>query len=207
MKKATITILILISCIICSHGQLAVADAGLTALMIKQMGMRTQSNVTIAKQLVEAGQQTKKLSDTYKLMKDASEKLNKISSFISNVNMVANILSNQKYQYERIKTASERLKDSKYVTANELRRLQSCSSRFVKNSSELVAIVNRVVTPGKAEMNDAERINLLMKLNEKIISETCAIDFTIKSLEDIEAERRAVCRSQDVLKEVFTGNN
>ena len=186
-------------------GQLPVTDATLASLMVKQSVMRTEANVTIGKQLVEASEQTKRLSDTYRLMKEANDKLKEVSSFITKFSSIANILNNQKYQYNRIKKAVGRFSDSKYVTINELRVLQRCSTRFLKNTNELIGLASDVVTPHKTEMNDAERIALLMKINEKMDSESSAIDYTIRNLEEIEDQRAAMAGAENVMKKVFIG--
>ncbi|SMO89562.1 hypothetical protein SAMN06265379_11253 [Saccharicrinis carchari] len=204
MKRFLLT-LTLITFTFIITGQLPVTDATLAGLMIEQSTMRTEANVTIGKQLIEASEQTKRLSDTYRLMKEANDKLKEVSTFIAKFSSIANILNNQKYQYNRIKKAVERFSDSKYVTVNELRVLQRCSTRFLKNTNELIGLANDVVTPHKSEMNDAERISLLIKINEKMDSESSAIDYTIRNLEEIEDQRAAMAGAENVMKKVFVG--
>ncbi|GEM_PF-4367507 len=204
--KNLLTPLLLIFTLLSTKAQLPVTDVGLNTLMTQQTTLRASANVTIGKQLLESSAQTAQLTNTYKLMKDAHDKLKKISSFITKFSTVAHILQSQKYQYNRIKGALERFSESKYVTAKDLRVLQHCSSRFLKNTNELIGIANSIVTPGKTEMNDGERINLLIRISEKLDREGSALDYAIRNLEEIEDQRAAMANAQNVLKEVFTGN-
>ena len=200
-----LTILNIIFFPMLTMGQLVVNDPSLNAQMAKQNVLRTTANVTMGKQLTESVSQTVQLSNTFKLMKEAHDKLKKISSFIQKYSTISRILTSQKYQYNRIKGALERFSDSPYVTAYDLRILQRCSSNFLKNTNELISVANDIVTPGKSEMNDADRVNLLMQISEKIDSEATATNYFIKNIEEIEKQRAAMARANQAVKRVFTG--
>ncbi len=204
MKYLTATLIVF--CIpTWTMGQIPVTDVGLNTLMIQQSTLRTQANVTMASQLTESVEQTTQLSNTFKLMKEANDKLKKISSFINKYSAIAHILQSQRYQYNRIKRALGRMSNSKYVTASDLRILQGCSSRFLKNTNELIGVANSVVTPHKSEMNDSERISLLMRISDKIDSEATAINYAIKNIEETERQRAAMANANRTIKRVFTG--
>ena len=187
-------------------GQLPVTDVGLNSLMIQQSALRTQANTTMTSQLAESVEHTTQLTKTYQLMKEANDKLKTISSFIQKFSSITHILEVQKYQYNRIKNAIEEMKDSKYITAYELKILQQCTSNFLTNSNELISMANSIVTPGNSEMNDADRISILLRISEKIEKEATATNYIIKNLEEIENQRAAITRADAAIKRVFTGN-
>lgn len=189
-----------------AFGQLPVTDVALNGLMVNQSVLRAEANVTMGKQLLEAAQQTEKLNNTYKLMKEANDKLKTISGFIQKYSSITSILKSQKYQYTRIKGALEKMGNSEYVTASNLQTLQKCSTRFLENTNELITIATSVVTPGDSEMNDADRITILMQIAEKMDREAAATNYVIRNLEETEKQRAAIAKANMSVKKVFTGN-
>lgn len=204
--KHLLTTLLLSCTSIWAFGQLPVTDVALNGLMVNQSALRAEANVTMGKQLIEAAQQTEKLSNTYKLMKEANEKLKTVSGFIQKYSSIASILKSQKYQYTRIKGALGKMSNSEYITASNLKTLEKCSTRFLYNTNELITIANNVVTPGGSEMNDAERITILMQIAEKMDREAAATNYVIKNLEETEKQRAAMAKANTSIRKVFTGN-
>ena len=126
------------------------------------------------KQTAEATKQTSKLQQSYQLLKDTYDAVEKVSSQVQNIKLIGKILDSQT---EAIKYANsiynktyelERLDESLGEPTSYPQRMREAIHTVMGDSEDYLDMLKKLTTTGTFKMTDAERINLIFEIEEKI---------------------------------------
>jgi len=196
MKKEKFLIIICISISsLNAFGQAGasiVNDPILTKLATKEAVDREVIKTSTLKSLEESVVQTKKLEETYQLTKKAYDKLSEVNSYIKQYKSLEYALKRQKTIMSRTKKMIGDFEKSDVFTVKEYTKIADNLNRCVKNSQEIINMFDLVLQNGLTKMNDAERITILMELEDDLKEKHALTEATLDYFEDIQRQREAV---------------
>lgn len=151
MKNLVILFALIMSSLI--PAQMAVYDAG--------------TNYQMAQQIAGSSKQLNQLQQTYKVMKEASDKYREINGYVQSMGQLQNIITVQK---EAISNANKCLQQAKGKNVN-FRDISSNISQISGSIKTVQALLQNNVF----KMDDSQRIQLLDKEYQKAQSASMAI--------------------------------
>lgn len=177
-------------------GASIVNDPVLTKLATQEAVEREIIKTNGLKSLQESIAQTDKLTKQYQLAKEKMEKLQKVNTHIKQYRTLESSLKRQKELINRTKKMIADFEKRDVFTLKEYAKINENLNRLLKNSQEIIKMFDLVLKPGKTEMNDAERMTMLMDLEKELKDKQSLTEATMDYYEDI-ARQREVVRALD----------
>ena len=143
---------------------LVLAMALLFSLNIKAQGMPVYDNtnfISLIKSLVESAKQTSQLIKSVKFLKDAKERIEKVSNVVKQLRAVEEIGSNNQRLIQVMQNDLQDILNSPYIKPEEVTRVMESFDAIVQNSLDTVDFIDEVLSSDYLKMSDAERAEIL----------------------------------------------
>ena len=130
----------------------------------KAQGMPVYDNtnfVSLVKQLVESGKQTAQLIKSVKFLKDAKERIEKVSSVVRQLRAVQEIGQNNQRFISVMQNDLQDILNSPYIKPDEISRVTESFENIVQNSLETMDFIDQILSSDYLKMSDAERATIL----------------------------------------------
>ena len=166
MKKLT-TLLLLFVFAYTIQAQFAVTDPGAYAYHAQMV----QSNVSIltkAKESIQQAQQTyEEAREQTTLLTDARDAVTKINNTLNDLNKVKKTIYYQKIAINNADNAIEFCRKSDQFSKDEMDMIIYNFTELLTASNNTISLLNNVLKNGVFKMTDAERIEMINKLNQQ----------------------------------------
>jgi hypothetical protein len=205
MKRTILALLLLSirSTLLC-YGQAIVTDPTSYAYYAQQLAAQTEQHMTATQQLIQAQESFSKLQETVKeakkqttFIKDARKALQKVNSKLRTLGQVERTLSYNKSTLIRTKDAIAFCKQSEQFSDREIGNILYNFTQLTNATNNTLSLLNAVLKDDFFEMSDAERIELLTRMENEARQARQDVDLLYDTY------RRAVDRRQMV--EFFSG--
>jgi len=205
MKKEIILIILCIAVLsLDSFGQASVVtDPILTKLATKEAIDREIIKTNSLKALEENIVQTKKIIKTYELSKEAYDKLSEVNTYIKQFRSLEYALKRQKSLMAKTKKQIGDFEKSDVFTVKEYAKISDNLNRLVKSTQDVINMFDLVLQPGKTKMNDAERMSMLMDLENELNDKQSLTEATLDYYEDVKRQREALNALDDMGKMMY----
>ena len=117
--------------------------------------------VSLVKQLVESGKQTAQLIKSVKFLKDAKERIEKVSSVVRQLRAVQEIGQNNQRLINVMQNDLQDILNSPYIKPDEISRVTASFENIVQNSLETMDFIDQILSSDYLKMSDAERATIL----------------------------------------------
>lgn len=161
MKTKTLLITLFLGCLT-AFAQMAVTAPVLEKTALQELG-------ETLKQTKENTEQTLTLKNNYKLLKEATEALEKVSHAIENVHTIKEIYKTHTHQVAKANALYNRLNQlDQNKSATFIKNHREGMDNLMLSSQDYIKMAQSLVSTGSFKMSDAERMNLIFKIEEKI---------------------------------------
>ena len=159
----------------------------------KAQGMPVYDNtnfVSLVKQLVESGKQTAQLIKSVKFLKDAKERIEKVSSVVRQLRAVQEIGQNNQRFISVMQNDLQDILNSPYIKPDEISRVTESFENIVQNSLETMDFIDQILSSDYLKMSDAERATILKQKEMESKEMVSAIRIKTKRYRDIISFRK-----------------
>jgi hypothetical protein len=164
MKRTIILLSICISASITAYGQ---AGASLTYDVRNDINQTNQYLLSL-KNFSESVTQTSTLTDIWNFFKRSEQLLNKVSSTVSNIIYVQNIIQSQLNLIRWYGYYTDQAKRMKGLDLQHLTSFTNNMASLLKQSKANLEVADNLMKDAFFKMSDAERIQALRKVQEDI---------------------------------------
>lgn len=151
-----------------------VNDPILATFAAEEAEARIENRVTIIKQLQESIYQTDELRKSYEFIKKGYDLLTDVNSLLTNLSSLERSIKRQTELYKAINKSVNELAASTLFSLEEYQKFNGQLSDFIINGQRIIEMLTIVIQPGKAKMNDSERMQNMIKLEDKL-NENCLV--------------------------------
>lgn len=145
--------------------QIPVTDAATGAQLTALNTQSTISNQNLAQQLSTAGSQLTQLQQTYKQIKEISDKVEEVNSAIESYKKVEELIAMQK---EGLENLNDYIKNTEALKGKvDEKKVEAIIGKF----SKILIDVNKVIQNGIFNMNDKERVDYMDKRKLEVTNE------------------------------------
>lgn len=130
----------------------------------RAQGMPVYDNtnfISLVKQLLESGKQTAQLIKSVKFLKEAKERIEKVSDVVQQLRAVEEIANNNKRLMNIMQDDIQDILNSPYIKPDEVSRVVESFEAIVQNSLDTVEFIDEVLSSDYLKMSDAERAAIL----------------------------------------------
>lgn len=117
--------------------------------------------ISLVKSLVESAKQTSQLIKSVKFLKDAKERIEKVSSVVQQLRAVQEIANNNQRLIQIMQDDIQDILNSPYIKPEEVSRVVESFEAIVQNSLDTVDFIDEVLSSDYLKMSDAERAAIL----------------------------------------------
>ena len=117
--------------------------------------------ISLVKSLVESAKQTSQLIKSVKFLKDAKERIEKVSSVVQQLRAVQEIANNNQRLIQIMQDDMQDILNSPYIKPEEVSRVVESFESIVQNSLDTVDFIDEVLSSDYLKMSDAERAAIL----------------------------------------------
>ena len=117
--------------------------------------------ISLVKSLVESAKQTSQLIKSVKFLKDAKERIEKVSSVVQQLKAVREIANNNQRLIQIMQDDMQDILNSPYIKPEEVSRVVESFEAIVQNSLDTVDFIDEVLSSDYLKMSDAERAAIL----------------------------------------------
>ena len=117
--------------------------------------------VSLVKQLVESGKQTAQLIKSVKFLKDAKDRIEKVSTVVRQLRAVQEIGQNNQRLISVMQGDLQDILNSPYIKPEEISRVTASFENIVQNSMETMDFIDQILSSDYLKMSDAERATIL----------------------------------------------
>ena len=171
----------------------AIALTFIVSSRARAQGMPVYDNtnfVSLVKQLVESGKQTAQLIKSVKFLKDAKERIEKVSSVVRQLRAVQEIGQNNQRLISVMQNDLQDILNSPYIKPEEIYRVTASFENIVQNSLETVDFIDQILSSDYLKMSDAERATILKQKEMESKEMVSAIRVKTKRYRDIISFRK-----------------
>ena len=129
-----------------------------------------------AKQIAEAKKQYDEVKKQTSFLNDAREALTNINNRLRDLDMVKRTIDQQAIAFNNAEAAIQYCKDSDTFNQDEINMIIYNFTRLVSATNTTVSLMNSILKDGLFKMSDAERFEILDKLNREAISTRNDVD-------------------------------
>lgn len=142
-----------------SFSQMVVADP-----ILQQKAIEEQ--LIMKKEIAETIKQTATLNESYKVASESLEIFKKVSQALKNLTLVSETLQTQ---FKIVKRGSEVLNNIKSlnISPEDIKKYDGQLEAVLKSGDQTIQLVNTVMQSDAINANDAERIQILMSVQEQ----------------------------------------
>lgn len=156
-------------------------------------GMPTYDNtnfISLVKQLVESGKQTAQMIKSVQFLKDAKEAIEKVSSVVQQLKAVEQIAQNNQRLIQVMQNDLQDILKSPYIKPEEVTRVAESFYAVVQNSLDMVDFIDEILSSDNLKMTDAERAEVLKKIEQESKAMISNITMKTKRYKDIISFRK-----------------
>ena len=160
---------------------------------VTAQGMPVYDNtnfVSLVKQLVESGKQTAQLIKSVKFLKDAKERIEKVSSVVRQLRAVQEIGQNNQRLISVMQNDLQDILNSPYIKPDEISQVTESFENIVQNSLETMDFIDQILSSDYLKMSDAERATILKQKEMESKEMVSAIRVKTKRYRDIISFRK-----------------
>ena len=131
---------------------------------VTAQGMPVYDNtnfVSLVKQLVESGKQTAQLIKSVKFLKDAKDRIEKVSTVVRQLRAVQEIGQNNQRLISVMQGDLQDILNSPYIKPEEISRVTASFENIVQNSMETMDFIDQILSSDYLKMSDADRTEIL----------------------------------------------
>ena len=156
-------------------------------------GMPTYDNtnfISLVKQLVESGKQTAQMIKSVQFLKDAKEAIEKVSSVVQQLKAVEQIAQNNQRLIQVMQNDLQDILKSPYIKPEEITQVAESFYAVVQNSLDMVDFIDEILSSDNLKMTDAERAEVLKKIEQESKAMISNITMKTKRYKDIISFRK-----------------
>ena len=160
---------------------------------VTAQGMPVYDNtnfVSLVKQLVESGKQTAQLIKSVKFLKDAKDRIEKVSTVVRQLRAVQEIGQNNQRLISVMQGDLQDILNSPYIKPDEISRVTESFENIVQNSLETMDFIDQILSSDYLKMSDAERASILKQKETESKEMVSAIRVKTKRYRDIISFRK-----------------
>ena len=160
---------------------------------VTAQGMPVYDNtnfVSLVKQLVESGKQTAQLIKSVKFLKDAKDRIEKVSTVVRQLRAVQEIGQNNQRLISVMQGDLQDILNSPYIKPEEISRVTESFENIVQNSLETMDFIDQILSSDYLKMSDAERASILKQKETESKEMVSAIRVKTKRYRDIISFRK-----------------
>ncbi|UAB84375.1 conjugal transfer protein [Zunongwangia sp. SCSIO 43204] len=160
---------------------------------VTAQGMPVYDNtnfVSLVKQLVESGKQTAQLIKSVKFLKDAKDRIEKVSTVVRQLRAVQEIGQNNQRLISVMQGDLQDILNSPYIKPEEISRVTASFENIVQNSMETMDFIDQILSSDYLKMSDAERASILKQKETESKEMVSAIRVKTKRYRDIISFRK-----------------
>ena len=131
---------------------------------VPQVVTDVTANKSLKLQLANSGQQLKQLEDNYAVLQDAKDKYEKVSSIVTSVFELKEIID---LQAEAIENTNLVLNNNN-LKGKRLTNMLETLTKQVSSIEKHVTLIDQVLTDGFFDMTDKERVEMFESTREKV---------------------------------------
>lgn len=126
------------------------------------------ADVKLAESILLAEEQAMRLNDQMELLEKAQEQIEKVNNTIRQVDLIKQIVQDQQEIIGSINRSFNNLQDSEQFSPQELSNILQTFTRLITQSEQHFALITDILKDGVFQMNDSERLQILMDLESKL---------------------------------------
>jgi hypothetical protein len=147
-----------------------VSDPKNTAISKSNAVINKASLAKNAEILTKATASLEETKKSVKLLSDAKDAIEKVSTVIKDMNSLYIIIDMQNKMISKAKTDISKLKDSNLFSTREIVNVSSTFTTIIITSSKMVDLIKKLVEDNLFKMTDAERLTLIKEVEEDVKS-------------------------------------
>ncbi len=143
-------------------------------------------------QLLESIQQTEELRKSYELAKKVYDDLEKVNDFIKNLELIDHAIQRQQRLLERTNQMIEDFGKSDLFSVDEYQEITENLMALIDGCTNIIQMFDLIITPGKTKMNDAERMQLMMQIEENLNEKQAVTITSLDYYQEVKDQREAL---------------
>ncbi|MEM8896924.1 MAG: hypothetical protein AAGC85_02420 [Bacteroidota bacterium] len=126
------------------------------------------ADIKLAESVIIAEEQAQRLNEQMELLKNAQETLEKVNESLQQVDLIRQIITDQKNIISGINQAYQELQSTEQFSLQELSNILQTFIGLILRCEQQFALITDVLKDGVFQMNDSERLGLLMTLDGEL---------------------------------------
>ena len=126
------------------------------------------------------------------LLKTGEELLNRVNSAYIDMKMVEKSIARQAELLKRTRDMIQDLSTSKLFSADEYAVINSELMGLMESGAQIIKMFDLIIQEGKTKMNDAERLEAIFKIDEKLKDNQRAVNEKMQHYQEVKEEREMI---------------